>query len=280
MAVKVITDSGSDISAELAQSLDISIVPINVIFGTDEYKDGVDLLADEFYRRLIGGPVHPTTSQPSPGDFVQVYDNVDPDADGIVSVHLSSKLSGTYNSAVQAKAETKFPGPIEIVDSYQAAMALGVVAIATANAAQGGAGFEEVVEAARSAVPRARLLFMLDTLDYLVKGGRIGKARALVGTLLKIKPMITVMDGEVHDLGRARSLAKAVAKLKDEARALGPLELACALHTTTPEIAGQLADDLKPLLSGERDPWVAQSGPTIGTYAGPGALGIGLLQVE
>ena len=98
--------------------------------------------------------------------------------------------------------------------------------------------------------------------------------------LLKIKPMITVMDGEVHDLGRARSLAKAVAKLKDEARALGPLELVCALHTTTPEIAGQLADGLKPLLSGERGPWVAQSGPTIGTYAGPGALGIGLLQAE
>ena len=208
MAVKVVTDSTSDLPLELAESLGITVVPCNVNFGTETFKDGVDLSAEEFYERLINGSQFPSTSQPSPGDFIETYERVEEDADGIVSVHVSAGLSGTYNSAIQAKEQASVKCPIEVVDSYQASCGLGVVAIAAAQEGGKGANLEAVAETARSAADRAELFFLLDTLEYLQKGGRIGKARALVGTVLKIKPMIVLRDGVVHELGKARTFSQ------------------------------------------------------------------------
>ena len=278
MPVKVVTDSSSDIPQDMVESLDITVVPCKVNFGTESLKDGVDLSGEEFYQRLIDGPVHPTTSQPSPGEFLEVYDELGKDADGIVSVHVSARLSGTYNSAVQAKDQTSAACPIEVVDSAQASMGLGVVAIAAAEAAGEGAGVEEVAAAATSATSRAQLIFLLDTLEYLEKGGRIGKAQALLGSVLNIKPMIILRDGEVHQLGKARTFAKGVAKLEQVARGFAQAEIVSVPYTTTPDVASGIAESLRDLLPEGKEPFIAQAGPTIGTYAGPGAVGIGLLR--
>ena len=280
MTVRVVTDSTSDIPAEMAASLGITVVPCNIHFGTELFQDGVDLSKEEFYERLIGGPVHPTTSQPSPGAFVDVFDSLGGDADGIVSIHVSAKLSGTCNSAVQAKSMTSAECPIEVVDSRQASMGLGVIAVAAAEVANSGAGMEEVLAEARSTVERAELIFLLGTLEYLQKGGRIGKARAMLGTVLKIKPMIILRDGVVDQLGRVRSAAKGADKLLEVARGFAPLESASALHTTGPEAANRIADSLKELLPEGKEPIVARAGTTIGVYAGPGALGIAVLRAK
>ncbi len=277
MSVKIVTDSTSDLSPDLAESLGIAVVPCNVQFGTESLKDGVDIKSDEFYERLTTGPVHPTTSQPSPGDFVQVYDQLGEDTDGIVSIHVSAKLSGTYNSAIQAKQETSAKCPIEVVDSANACLALGLTVIAAAEAANTGADTEAVAEAARSAAPRSQLFFLVNTLEYLQKGGRIGKARAMLGTVLNIKPMLTVQDGEVHELAKARTFKKGIAKLKEVAESYAPLEGLYVLHTTTPDLAQEIADGLAGLVPDGKEPLIGRAGPTIGTYVGPGVLGIALL---
>ena len=280
MPIKIVTDSASDLPVEIAESLDITIVPCIVNFGTETYKDGVDLLANDFYDRLTGGSVFPTTSQPSPGDFAQVYDDISQGADGIVSVHLSSKLSRTYESAVRGKGESSAECPIEVIDSAQASMGIGMVAMAAARAAGQGASLEDVARAARAAAGRSQLYFLLDTLEYLQRGGRIGKARALVGSLLNIKPMLIVREGEVQELGKARTFPKGIAKLQDVTRGYAPLESACVLHTTTPDLAREVAESIGDLLPEDQEPFIARTGPTVGAHVGPGVIGVGLLQAE
>jgi DegV family protein with EDD domain len=280
MPVKVVTDSTADIPAEIAKSLGITVVPLIVTFGSEMFKDGVDLTHDEFYQRLIDGPVLPTTSQPAPGDFVQVYDELGKDADGILSLHISSKISGTYNSAVQGKTLSATKCPIEVVDTYQASMAEGMIVMAAARAASQGATLEEAAEIARATMPRAQCCNMLDTLEYLKKGGRIGKAQALLGTILKIKPMIMLRDGEVHEHGKVRTLAKGVARLQEVARGYAPVEELCVLYSTNADLAQDVAQNLRDLFPGGKEPLIARFGPVIGTYVGPGAVGIALIQAE
>ena len=280
MTVKIVTDSTSDIPHDLAQSLGITLVPLNVTFLTETFKDGVDITADQFYDRLVNGGVTPTTSQPSPGDFLQVFDELAGDADAILSVHLSAKESGTYNSAVQAKDQSDVQCPIEVLDTGQFSMGLGMIVIAAARAANDGAGLEEVVAVARSAMARSQCFALFDTLDYLQRGGRIGKAQALVGSILKIKPMIIIQDGRVHELAKPRTFSKGIARLQEVARGFAPVESVCVLHSTTPDIAGELAENLGDLLPEGSAPFVARFGPVLGTYTGPGAVGIGLLRAK
>ena len=278
MAVKVVVDSASDLPSDVAEKLDITIVPCYVTFGTEDYKDGVDIQADEFYKRLVGGPVLPKTSQPSPGDLIEVYDRLGEDADGIVSIHVSAKLSATYNSAEQAKAQSSADCPIEVVDSAQACMGFGVIAIAAAREASKGSSVEKVAEVARDAAGRSELFFLVNTLEYLEKGGRIGKARAMLGSVLRIKPMLTVTDGEVHELGKVRTFAKGIARLQQVTRSHAPLASLWVLHTTTPDLAGEIAASMADLLPEGQEPLIARPGPTVGTYVGPGVLGVALLR--
>ena len=278
MLVKVVTDSTSDLPGELAKSIGITVVPLNIHFGTEVFKDGVDLDTDEFYRRLIDGRELPTTSQPSVGDFVKVYEELGQDADAIVSVHISSKLSGTLNSATQAREETSLSCPIEVIDTNQASMGLGVVAVAAARSAQNGEALDKVADVARSASERSRYFAMLDTLEYLKKGGRIGKARALLGTVLRIRPMIVIRDGEVHELAKERTRARAIARLETFAREYAPLEELSVMYSTTPEDADDVASRLRDLLPGDKAPIITRAGPVVGTYAGPGCLAVGLLR--
>ena len=280
MTVKIVTDSASDLPADLAESLGITVVPLNVNFGADSFKDGVTISADEFYDRLASGPSLPTTSQPSPGDFAEVYDRLGEDADGIVSVHISARESGTYNSAVQAKDQTTARCPIEVVDCEQFSMGVGMIAMKAAGVAGQGAGIDEVAATARTAIGRAEVFCVFETLEYLMKGGRIGKAQGMVGSLLKIKPMIIIREGRVDQLAKVRTFAKSVAKLQEVTRGFAPLESFSVLHSTTPEAARELGESLRDLLPEGTEPHVARFGSVIGTYTGPGALGIGLLRSE
>ena len=280
MTVRVVTDSTSSIDRATAAALDITVVPQSVHFGTRAFEDGVTITPDEFYEMLPHCAELPTTSQASPGRFKDVYDELGRDSDGIVSIHISSQISGTWNSALQGASESSSERPIEVIDSRQASMGLGLVVLAAADAARRGADQEEVVSRARSAASRAQCMCLLETLEYLQKGGRIGKAQALMGSALRIKPMIIVRDGAVHPLGRARTFPKALAKLKEAARGFAPIESLAVSYSTTPDVAREVADDLKDLLPEGGEPYIARLGPALGVYAGPGAVGISLIQAE
>ena len=280
MTVRIVTDSTSDIDGETARDMSITVIPQNVHFGTRSFEDNVTITPDGFYRMLSTAPELPTTSQASPGRFRQAYDELSRDADGIVSIHVSSKLSGTCNSARLGASATSTDCPIEVIDSGQASMGLGLVVMAAADLAMQGASQSEVVAAALGTVRRAQCLCLFETLEYLQAGGRIGKARALVGSVLKIKPMIIVRDGEVHPLGKARTFPKALAQMKESVRGFAPIDSLAVMHSTTPKVASEVAEDLKDMLPRGSEPYIARFGPALGVYAGPGALGIALIQAD
>ena len=274
MTVRVITDSTADLPPEMAAELGIEVVPLNVHFGTDTFRDGIDLSADEFYERLVASPRPPTTSQPSVGAFLEVYQKALEGADGVVSVHISAKVSGTWNSAVQAREQLSDSSKVTVVDTGQASMGLGWVAVAAARAAQAGASMDEVASLARSAAEQVRVLFLVDTLEYLQKGGRIGKAQAMFGSVLAIKPILTIQEGEVHPLERVRTRGKGVARLVQLVQEAAPLQSMAVLYTTTEDEARALAERLGPCVpSGQVI--VGRLGTVVGTYAGPGLLGVG-----
>ena len=280
MTVRVVTDSTSDIDSETARKLGITVVPQNVHFGMRTFEDNVTITPEQFYSMLASSVELPKTSQASPGRFKDVYDELGREADGIVSIHISSKLSGTYNSALQGAAMTSAAGPVEVVDSAQGSMGLGLVVIAAAEAANRGAGRDEVAATARDAAARSQCFTLFQTLEYLQKGGRIGKAQALLGSILKIKPMTIVRNGEIHPLGKARTFPRALVQMKETARSFAPVEALAVVHSTTPDTAGEVADDLRDLLPEGAEPSIARFGPALGVHTGPGAIGIALLQAR
>ena len=280
MTVRVVTVSTSGIDSRTAEDFGIAVVAQGVHFGTRSFEDGVTITPDEFYKMLSESAELPTTSQAPPGRFKEVYDDLGRDADGIVSIHVSSNISGTWNSALQGATESSSGCPIEVIDSRQASMGLGLIVLAAADAARRGADQEGVVSRARSAASRAQCMCLLETLEYLQKGGRIGRAQALMGSALKIKPMIIVRDGAVYPLGRARTFPKALTNLKQAAREFAPIESLAVSYSTTPDVALEVANDLKHLLLEGAEPHIARLGPALGVYAGPGAIGISLIQAE
>lgn len=275
MKISVVTDSTSDLPQDLADKLGITIVPLNVHFGTEVFKDGVDIEADVFYRKLQEGYALPSTSQPSVGEFLDVYSRLSKDCDAILSIHISSLISGTYNSAIQAKAEGKIKCPIGVIDTKQASMGLGLIVVAAAGSVKAGAGFEEAKEVAEKAISNSEFFGMVETLEYLQKGGRIGKAQAFLGTLLNVKPLLTIKDGIAHPLERCRTRRKAVDRMCEIAEGYAPLEELSVLHSTTPADAEDIAKRLSALVP-RGNIIMARIGPVVGTYLGPGALGIAL----
>ena len=280
MAIKVVTDSTSDLPADVAESLGIEVVPLNIHFGSDVYKDRVNLMPDTFYDKLINGDVLPTTSQPSVGEFIDVYERLGSDADGIVSVHISEKLSGTMNSARLASQQANADCPIEVVDTFQVSMGVGICAMEAAEVANSGGNMNQVILAARNAVTRSQCFFMLETLEFLQKGGRIGKAQALIGNLLKIRPMLMLQEGEVHPLGRERTRRKGISKLVDTVEELAPISGLAVMYSTGPDEAQTLAQNVSKFMIEGREPMMLQIGPVIGTYAGPDTLGIALISAK
>lgn len=271
MVVKIVTDSGADLPAELVKELGITVVPLYLRFGEEVFRDQVDINADEFYQRLLHDPVHPSTTQPTPQDFVNAYQKLSKEADGIVSIHISSKLSGTLNSATQAKGLIEKGCPIELVDSESVSMGLGLMSIAAATAAKAGGDLKKVLAEATQAVPNIRLLALLDTLKYLLLGGRIGRAKHLVGSILNVKPMLTLQNGEVVAAGQARTRSKGIDKLIDFASNAANIEDLAVVYNTTPDEAQSLAERIGSVFPREKIR-IARIGPMLGVHFGPGAL--------
>ena len=285
MAVKLVTDSTCDLPQGLAGDWDITVVPCNIHFGEEVYKDGIDMGPDEFYGRLVSSERLPTTAQPSVNDFLQVYKALLAEGHEIVSIHLSAKLSGTLNSAIQARTlltEAAQPGGaeaserIEITDSRMASVGLGLITLAAAHVVRAGGSWGQVVESVRNSLPRTHCYFLLDTLEYLQKGGRIGKGRAFLGSLLSVKPILMIKDGEAHPVERVRTREKGLQKLVEIMRGLAPAKHLAVLHSTTPDDAealrGRLGD-----VAPQEGIVMARFGPVVGTYLGPGALGVSLM---
>ena len=281
MAVKLVTDSTWDLSRELAERWDITVVPCNVHFDDDVYKDGIDIGPDEFYARLASSPRLPTTAQPSVNDFLQVYKGLADQGNDVISIHLSAKLSGTLNSALQAKNALESPEGagatrIEIIDSQLTSTGLGLVTLAAAQMALAGGSYEEVASKIQDSLPLTHCYFLVDTLEYLQRGGRIGKASAFLGSLLNIKPILTLRDGEAHPAERVRTRERALHRLAEIVLGLAPAEYVSVAHSTTPDDAETLRQRLGGLVPGDAIV-MARFGPAIGTYLGPGALGVSLI---
>lgn len=275
MTVRIVTDSSCDLPTELVQELGITVVPLYVRFGEEVYREQVDISLDEFYKRLEQGPIHPVTIQPSPQDFVTAYQKVAPEADGIVSIHISSKLSGTFNSALQGKKLLEKDFPIEVVDSQIITVGLALICIAAAKMAKAGESLASVVEEVKQMIPNIRLLALLDTLKYLQKGGRIGKAKALLGSILNVKPMITLKEGEVVPAGQTRSRSKGIERLFSFVESVSNIEDLVIAYNTTPDEAQALAERLGSILTKEAVK-VIRLGTTLGVHMGPGGLAIGI----
>ena len=277
MTVKVVTDSTSDISAEVVQELGITVVPLYVHFGKETYQDGVDLSADEFYRRLMTEPELPKTSAPSSGAFTETYERLAAETDEIISIHISTKLSATYNSALVGKSGMKVDCRVEVIDSLSATIGLGILVIDAAKAALAGKSLDEVTAMVAEIIPRTHCIAVVDTMDYLYKGGRIGKAQALLGSALNIKPLIAIQDGEIYPLGRVRGLPKAIARIIELASKFHNISEMALAHTTTPDELEVVAERLAPLFPHGRI-YKSRCGPTIGTYLGPGCLVLAVIE--
>ncbi|MFB0559025.1 MAG: DegV family protein [Dehalococcoidales bacterium] len=279
MAVKVVTDSLSDVTSDIAQTLGITVVPLTVSFGRESFLDRITMTTDEFYHRLTHDAAWPTTTQPPPGDFVEVYNKLAKETDEILVITLSTKLSGTYQSALNAKGMVEKQCRIEVIDSETVVMGLGLIVIAAAKAAQAGTNLDGLADLVRRAMSRSHAVMLFDTLKYLAKGGRIGKAQGLLGSLLSVKPILTIRDGEVSPLTRMRSRAAGMDYLYNFVASISKIEELAVEHATTPDDADNLVERLSSLFPKERI-YRSTVSPVVGTYAGPGVLSVSVLEAE
>ncbi len=276
--VKVVTDSLADIPASLAKGLDITIVPCTVQFGTKSYRDKLDLKMDEFHRLLAASPKPPTTSNPAPGAFEDAYARVAQATNQIISSHVASTLSGTWNTARIAAAtiEHHLRCQIAVVDSQQLSMAQGWLVIMAARLAQQGMNLIEITKWVEEARSRARIIAMLDTLEYAERSGRLPKSAAKFTTMLNVKPLLSLTGGEVVPIGAARTQNGALDRLTELAAEMGLSEEVSIVHC----YAEVLAKRLKRLLMNqlpEDHITVCETGPVSGAHVGPGAVCIAWL---
>lgn len=273
MTVRVVTDSTCDIPDQLAEELGITVVPVYVIFGDKAYRDRVDIGEDEFYDKLIHDSVHPTTSVPSPKDFAEVYNKLAEETDEIISIHVTAKESGTYNSAFLAKELVEKKCRIEVIDSSSVSMGFGLLVIAAAQKARAGANLEKVAELVHRSISRMHILILVDTLKYVVRGGRLSKAHGMLGTVLRVRPLLTMRAGELLLAGVARTKDKAVDRLYDFAKGFSEVKEAAVAYTTAYDEAKALADRIQEVFP-EALIYLTRVGPSLGSHAGPGAMGM------
>jgi DegV family protein with EDD domain len=270
--IKVVTDSAADIPSELAQRLDITVLPCYIIFGSEVYRDGVDLTPREFYDKLATSSILPTTSQPPLGLFVETYQNLLQKSDGIVSIHIASTLSGIFNAA-RVAADALSTDPIVVIDSQQLSMGAGWQVIMAAQAAQGGHTLEEVVSLVQAVQPRVRAAAMLDSLEHVRRGGRISRVTALMGTALGVKPLLQIVTGEVTAIATVRTRGKALRRLAEFVAAQGAFKELCVAHADAADAAQEVVESLSTVHPRERL-LVCQAGAAITTHLGLGAVGI------
>lgn len=270
--VKIVTDSTADFSAEEIVRLGITVVPLTINMDGQSLRDGVDITPHEFYLRLPTLSKTPTTSQPAVGHFQQVYEELTADGSDVVSIHISSKLSGTYNSALLA-SQSLPPGKVTVIDTSVVSGALAMPVIEAMQVAQAGRSAPEVIEVVRRSLSKLKLLAAADTLEFLKRGGRIGGMQALAGSILGIKPVFTLKDGAVEQFAKPRTKRKAIELMAETVKGWGPAERLTILHADTPDEAADLANLLSsyfPL----KDMHISYIGPVVGAHAGPKTLGL------
>ncbi len=273
--VKIVTDSLADIPPAIARELDITQVPCVVRFGDHEFRDRVDLSAAEFYQRLVASPTLPTTSQPATGVFREIFENVARETNEILAIHTIASLSGIYNASRIAAAS--MPNVrIELIDSKQVTMALGWLVILAARAARAGQTLEEVRALVEDAIPRVHVIGALSTLEYAQRGGRLGKGAALIGTLLNVKPLISIVNGEVVPVENARSQKRALERLVEIVLGSGPIQEIAVIHAAGEDLAQKVKRLLAATLPAEQIV-MTETGPVLGTHVGPNAVGIAWL---
>ena len=272
MGVRVVTDSACDLPDDLIERDGIEVVPLTIRFGKEELVDRKELSTDEFWRRLADSDVLPETSAPSAGAFEAAFRRQIADgATGIICINLSSKLSATMQSAQVAAQAVQPDCPVVVIDSLMVSMGLGSLCLTAARRAADGDSLDSIVANVTDRRNRSKLYGTLDTLEFLKKGGRVGNARALLGSMLAIKPVLEVRDGEVEEAGKVRTRSKALRLLVDRVKE-GPFENLAVLHGNAPDL-DELLDLLEPLTP--RDEIViGQIGPVIGTHAGPRVIGV------
>jgi len=276
-SVALVTDSTADIPRETRERLGISMVPLKVNFGNESFLDNVELQPAEFYPKLISYGKLSTSSQPSPAEFYEVYKKLTDEGRQVVSIQLSAAMSGTYQSATIAKSMLDDGADVTVIDSKSASFGYGKIVVKAAEMAQAGATKEEILEEIARMRSELRLYFLVDTLEYLSKGGRIGKASALFGSLLNIKPILSI-DGEgvVYPFDKARGQKRAMARIAEVLEADlkdAPVNLTLATTPGYTDGAAEMVELLKSRLN-VREFQETEIGPVIGTHAGPGTIGL------
>lgn len=278
MTVRIVTDSACDVPADLAEKLNITVVPVYINIGDTSYLDGVELSRREFFDNLADYPVVPTTAAPAPGAFTQTYQALaDAGATEILSIHLSAELSATLQSA-RLGAQDVVGATVTQFNSRQISMGAGLLVILAAEAAAGGQSVAEIVAMLEARLLKTRIYAALGTLEFLRRSGRVSWASFGLGTLLQIKPVVTVYDSDVLIAARVRTFKRAVRRvisLLEEAR---PLERVAVLYTGNAEPAEQLVAAIPDIFPPGQDPIFMEIGPAIGTHAGPGAIGVAFIQ--
>lgn len=276
MTVKIITDSSSDLTPEIAAELGVTIVPIHISFGSETYRDGVDLSTEEFYQRLVQSETLPVTAAPAPGTFAEVYDKLAEETDEILAIIISTKYSATYEAAIEGKELRKSKSRLEIIDSFSAVAGLGLIVISAAKAAQAGASLDEVIDVTRRSMRLVDMRMAFDTLEYLRRGGRIGAAQAFLGSMLKLNPVLTIKDGETYPVARERCRAKAIDHLYNFAMGFPDIDEMAIEDVSTPEDAETLMERLNSKFPRERI-YRTKVSPAVGAHVGPHVLAVGVL---
>src|SRR5213082_1404631 len=274
--IKIVTDSASDLAPDLAERHDITVVPLTIRFGDEEFLDRRDLTPDEFWSRCATSPVLPETSAPSPGVFQDAFEKASGAGyDGAVCICLSAALSATLQAATAAAQSVADDFPVRVIDSRSITMGQGLMALAAARLSAEGKGIDDVAGLTHELITRTRVFGALDTLDYLKKGGRIGGASAFLGSLLSIKPIIEVRDGVVEAESRQRTRTRSLRYLVDKVRQQGTIEQLSVLSAAAPDV-----EDLLTMLAEvypREDTILADVGPIIGAHSGPGTVGVTFL---
>jgi DegV family protein with EDD domain len=266
----------ADIPEELVKKLNITVIPVNVLFGTETFRDGVDLTSEQFYARLVVSKTLPTTAVPSLGVFVANYEKVGKEADEILFLAISHKLSGTYDTACKAAEMAKTKARIEVIDTMHVIMSEGLITILAAKAAQAGAGLDEIIKQVKNNIPRAEERMCFDSLEYLKRGGRIGAGQAFLGSILKINPVLGLKDGEVFPFSRERSRTKALDALYNFVLDFKNIDAIAVEDATTPEEADKLAQRLKAKFP-NKPIYRSKAGAVMGAHVGPSIIAVSII---
>ncbi len=275
MEIKIITDSTADLEPKTFNTLDIGVVPIYVRFGDRIYRDGIEISKREFYQRLKTSPVHPATSQPPPEDFTRFYTEALKEARNVVSIHISSRISGTYNSALMAQQTLEQGSRVKVIDSRFNSAGLGLVVKAAAMLAKSGASLPEIMAETYRVIDHVHMFGMFETMKYLARSGRVNKTIAAAANFLNVMPLLTFHNGEIVRTGLVRTISKGMERIYEFVKARIPVTEIAIVHSDVPDQAHELKARLSGLLRAELIS-ITELGAALGVHGGPGVLVLGL----